>query len=172
MMCVNLLKPRNTLNTKHVYVGKGRYAAVSVDWIDRIKTDRWCLLKNGYAARNVHPRGSAETYMHRLIAGAGPGDVVDHADMNRLNNQSDNLRLCNNSHNKQNQPKHVDNQSGYKGVSWHKPNGAYRSRITINGVTVFLGYFSDPHEGARAYDRAARMYHDPRFARPNFPDET
>ena len=41
--------------------------------------------------------------------------------------------------------------AGYKGVSFYKPHGKYRSRITINRVTKNLGYFYTPEEAHEAY---------------------
>jgi len=45
-----------------------------------------------YAKRNGPGRGK-KTYMHREIAGALPGLVVDHRDGNGLNNRKDNFKV-------------------------------------------------------------------------------
>lgn len=54
--------------------------------------------------------------MHRQIVNAPPDKVVDHRDMNSLNNQRNNIRLCSRSHNGLNRLAPRTNTSGYKGV--------------------------------------------------------
>lgn len=62
------------------------------------------------------------------------------------------------------------NRSGFRGVSWHKASGRWRASIGIGKKSVYLGLFSDPIDGARAYDAAADKYFG-EFARLNFPGE-
>ena len=51
----------------------------------------WKLLGNGY----VHTqRGNFSIYLHRLIAGAGPDELVDHINMDPLDNRTSNLRIA------------------------------------------------------------------------------
>ena len=45
------------------------------------------------------------------------------------------------------------NTSGYRGVSWHKGVGKWRVQIFINYKSKHLGHFTNPAEGARAYDQ-------------------
>jgi hypothetical protein len=59
-----------------------------------------------------------------------------------------------------------DNTSGYKGVQ--KSRKRWIARIMVNGKHIGLGTFDAPEEAARAYDRAAKLYHGD-FAVPNFP---
>src|SRR4051794_12539498 len=82
-------------------------------------------LENGrlwYAATTVWDRGLKRKItlkMHRLIAGAGPDQMVDHKD-NRatLDNRRSNLRVCSNAQNQQNSGAR-GGSSAFKGVSWH-----------------------------------------------------
>lgn len=56
----------------------------------------WRLLgPNESGVAYVHAwNGKQSVYMHRLVIGAGPGEEVDHADGNGLNNQRYNLRIA------------------------------------------------------------------------------
>lgn len=49
-------------------------------------------------------------------------------------------------------------KSGYKGVYWHKQIKKWTARITFNSRSIYLGVFSDPKDGARAYNDAALKY--------------
>ena len=48
--------------------------------------------------------------------------------------------------------KQVPLSSKFNGVSLYKPNGKYRTRVTVHGNTVSLGYFTDEVNAAVAYD--------------------
>ena len=45
------------------------------------------------------------------------------------------------------------NTSGYRGVSFHKRIQKFISQICVNFKKVHLGYFKDPIEAAKAYDK-------------------
>jgi len=102
--------------------------------------------------------------MHRLIIGALPGEIVDHWDLNGLNNQRDNLRRCTNGQNHYNGVRYSNNTSGHKGVSWNKYAKKWEASIAVNNVELHLGYFTDADEAAEAYAEAAKQYHG-EFAR-------
>ena len=63
----------------------------------------------------------------------------------------------------------VTNTSGYRGVSWHKHNRKWCATISRHGKNRTLGYFDNPIQAARAYDKAAREQCG-QGARLNFPD--
>ena len=44
------------------------------------------------------------------------------------------------------------NTSGYRGVSWHKKQQKFNSRITVDSITINLGSYSTNIEAAKAYD--------------------
>ena len=45
------------------------------------------------------------------------------------------------------------NTSGYRGVCWHKRYNKWIVQIQINSRIKHKGYFTNPEEGARAYDQ-------------------
>jgi len=60
-------------------------------------------------------------------------------------------------------------QSKYKGIYWKKNNRKWQALITFEKKRMYLGYFQNEIEAAKAYDRAARKYHG-EFACLNFPE--
>lgn len=104
-------------------------------------------------------RYKRKTYkVHRLIwlmFVGDPGDlVIDHIDMNPLNNRLENLRLANAQQNQANRLASRTSKSGIKGVRlvgnrWH-------ANITVNGRTKLLGTFNTPELAVSAYRDAAR----------------
>ena len=67
---------------------------------------------------------------------------------------------------KKNMKKHRDNQSGYKGVSWHKKAKKWASFIRLDGKTIYLGLFMHKIEAAKTYNNAA-LPHFGEFAKLN-----
>lgn len=123
-----------------------------------------------YAATTISVDGKRkEVKMHRCIMQATPNEIIDHIDGNPLNNRKENLRVANHTTNRQNSIKRTG-LSQYKGVT-KAYKDRWRSRITINKKVVFLGYFNNEIDAAKAYDTAAKK-HFGDFARLNFPGET
>lgn len=115
-----------------------------------------------YAAQNnwVKDRGEP-MLLHRFILERVLGrtllrhELVDHKDLDGLNNIRGNLRLASASQNHANAKPPKDNKSGYKGVSWHTRVGCWRAVITKNKRQHHLGYFDTPEEAHEAYKKAA-----------------
>ncbi len=104
-------------------------------------------------------------YRHRIIwcmhYEAWP-ERIDHRDGNSLNDQIQNLRICNPSQNSANCKRPSVNKSGYKGVFFYR--NKWRATMTANGKTIFLGDFTDPVTAHAAYLKAAQQ-HFGEFAR-------
>jgi hypothetical protein len=135
---------------------------------------KWYAQRGGgghlYAARRA-ARGDGHhlVYMHRVLAGAKPGQDVDHANRDALDNRRSNLRLATRSQNLANKRLLLRNTSGFKGVCFARSGPSSRpwvARLGVAGREIWLGYFDEPAKAARAYDEAAEE-HFGKFARTN-----
>lgn len=120
------------------------------------------------ARRGRASEGSTTVYMHRIVMGAGPGQVVDHIDRDTLNNTRANLRFATNALNAVNRMIRP-NRSGFRGVYLHHRN--YVAEAQINGRRVRRVGFASPADAALAYDEIARELFG-EFAQLNFPERT
>jgi len=115
------------------------------------------LMKHGY--RSVQVNGKLYTE-HRLawlyMYGYLPRGMVDHKNGNRADNRIDNLRLAGQSQQNANQKMRKDNTSGFRGVTYDTRRKKYFAQTSISGQHIFLGYFNNAEDAARAYNRFAK----------------
>lgn len=162
----------------HLEITKGNI--VLLDEADRDLADlNWQTRKN-YAARKDKDR--KHIYMHRLVAeriigrSLKPNEIVDHLNSNGLDNRRSNVRLVTNMENSENAMKHASTNtnrrftSKFKGVSFERELGKWRTQITFHGITYHLGYFDNEEDAAKAYDMNAIVFYG-NHAKLNFPDE-
>jgi len=98
----------------------------------------------------------AHRLMFFVFYGVDPLEYeVDHIDGNKENNKPDNLRLATHSQNQQNSPAYKNNNSGYRGVHWHKQHRKYVAEIQVNKKNHHLGLFKTKEEASLAYQKAA-----------------
>lgn len=94
--------------------------------------------------------------------------VVDHKDMDTLNDKIKNLRPSTTQLNAINTPKKANTL--FKGVHLIPKTGNYISRIQLDGEKINLGTYEDPVEAAIEYDKKAlELFGD--YAYLNFPDK-
>ncbi|MGA2092115.1 MAG: HNH endonuclease [Sedimentisphaerales bacterium] len=162
---------------RRIYLGEGEYTIVDPDIYYKYRHIKWFLTGNKtnyYAACSVK-NGLGETTtkrLHRIIMNAPDGLLVDHKNRKGLDNRIANLRLATHSENCCNREKMRHSTSQYKGVYCEKRRGReqWRANIRFNGKRIFLGYFNNEIDAAKAYDAAAKKYHRI-FARLNFPED-
>lgn len=157
---------------KEIQLNKGKFALVDDEDFEYLNQFNWYAAKRKYtfyAVRNPKTKGHLGIdRLHRLIINKLlPTDIIDHIDGNGLNNQKNNLRICTKSQNAMNSHSHCNSVSGFKGVHFNKDFKKYRVSIFCNGKNMFLGYFNDEKDAAKAYDKAAKEYFG-EFARLNF----
>lgn len=150
-----------------------RYALVDPEDYERFKGYEWSVKSNNRSHYTFRfgPKGHNDfIFMHREIIKAGEGKVVDHINHNGMDNRRANIRPATYTQNMCNRIKFSNSSSSkYKGVYFKKWNNKWVARIGIDGKSLWLGYFEDEVEAAKAYDRAAKKYFG-EFACLNFPE--
>jgi hypothetical protein len=158
---------------------RGYTAIVSLQDADLARF-KWSTRINGkytaYAAHlrkdPTHPRGQSLLLLHRVILERVlnrklvKGEIVDHINGDGLDNRRENLRLATYNQNTLNSKIQSRNTSGYRGVSWRKCANKWIAKIVVNGKNLYLGLFTDKHQAAVAYNKAA-LEHYGEFARLN-----
>lgn len=132
-----------------------RVALVDLADRDLVSGFKWSLTGAGYVLTH---RGKLSLYLHRLIAGAGESEVVDHINGDPLDNRSCNLRIATRSQNSANRGpdrRRLGKSSRHKGVSWNKRDRAWRAYVHFQGKTRSLGTFATEDDAALAYNKAA-----------------
>ena len=161
---------------RRIPLTQGKYAIVDPEDYERLNKYKWYVSKGGstfYAARCLWDPVNKKKHtikMHREILKPPHPLVVDHINRNGLDNRKANLRPATKSQNTINRPciKQKGAHSKYLGVTWQKSNKKWQAQIRANGKHRVIGYFEDETEAAKAYDRAAKLYHK-EFAVLNFP---
>lgn len=120
---------------------------------DLVSQFKWYKHSEGYAVTTVRISKGVDKkiYMHRMIMQAQKGQMIDHDNQNKLDNQRYNLRIANKSLNAFNSKTFKTNKSGYRGVSWSGVTKKWIARITINREVITLGYFEDRKEAYAKY---------------------
>jgi hypothetical protein len=147
------------------------FAIVDEEDYERVSQHRWGVEKGKntfYAlSRRKYETAGQNLRMHRLVVECPPDMLIDHRNGNGLDNQKQNLRICTNTQNMQNQRKQHRGSNTYKGAYWEPGRRRWRASIAVNGKTMHLGHYATEEEAARAYDRKAiELFGD--FARINF----
>lgn len=158
---------------KLIALTNGRHAVVDDHNFEALNKYKWACAKIGnhyYAYRRIYlgNRKCKTILMHREVIGAKAGEIVDHIDLDALDNRESNLRICNRAGNARNCKQSKLNTSGFRGVYRHSQNGNWVAQLTVNMKVIYVGVFDTPEEAARERDRAAIKYHG-EFARLNFP---
>lgn len=155
----------------HGKYGKGKVAIVDEEDFDELNKYKWFVGNHGYAQRGTNKRGKpAMVLMHREILNAPKGKVVDHINMEKLDNRKSNLRIACQAQNMLNCEVRLTNTSGYKGVHWSESRKKWRAAITKDYKNYHIGMYDDKKEAARAYDFMAFKFFG-EFAKLNFPND-
>lgn len=138
----------------------GYVALIDDEDAPRVLPFRWSpsVRKNGdvYVRRNEYRSGKAHAvYLHRFLVEAGSGQLVDHKNLDPLDNRKANLRLTDKAGNGTNRHKQARGSSRFKGVHYYTARSCWCAEVRYRGKRKHVGYFTDEREAARAYDAAA-----------------
>jgi len=145
---------------KIIYTKKNEEIFVDDDDYEWLNQYTWHIGK-GYAARArwlSDGDGGKRIMMHRQIMSAQKGEIIDHIDRNRKNNQRSNLRICSYAENARNHKVLKCNKSGVTGVTWNKQNQKWIVIITINKERLYLGLYSSFEEAVNVRKKAEIEY--------------
>jgi hypothetical protein len=128
---------------------------------------RWYLSRKGYAQRNRRYVNKIPdrlpVQMHTMIIGNKDGLVIDHVNNNKLDNRRSNLRHISNTENIRRRGVQKNSKTGFKGVYFCKTKGLkstrYLSYIRVDKKLLFVGYFANKEEAAKAYNEASKKHH-------------
>lgn len=102
--------------------------------------------------------GRSNLYLHRVIAGAERGQLVDHINGDTIDNRRSNLRVCDRSGSNANRTRKRTSRAPYKGITQTK-NGKWVAQIMWRKQYFRIGLFETPEAAADAYDARALELH-------------
>ena len=123
-----------------ILTSRGEWTVIWESHYDIVKGLRWWCSANGYAYTTL-PDGH-NIQMARVILFDLGDREADHENGDRLDNRGSNIRPASNLENHWNLKVSKRNLSGASGVSPAR-NGKWRSRISVNGVQIALGEFTE-----------------------------
>jgi len=162
---------------RRLRMSQPRYAKVDPADYKRLRKYEWfasAKAGNCFYARRHTAGGKAKEkliYIHQEIINVPDGKVIDHINLDSMDNRRANLRPATYSQNTCHRRKRSGAKySKYKGVYREKQTRKWVARIGFEKKRIYLGCFKNEIDAAKAYDAAAKKYHK-EFACLNFPDE-
>lgn len=93
---------------------------IDINDVEKVKKYKWGKSTDGYVWNNKVGK------LHRFILNISDSNIIiDHINMNKMDNRKKNLRISNKSENACNCKKRVTNKSGYKNIVWEQDNNRY-----------------------------------------------
>lgn len=145
---------------KEIPLSQGKFALIDDEDFELVSKYKWHISKKGYARTEPGKKKKINTAipLHRLIMNAPAGVMVDHKDLDKLNNQKSNLRIATFTQNNRNVGIRKDNTSGFKGVLWNRKSGKWQARIRVDKKQIHLGFSNNIILVAKMYNEGAKKY--------------
>lgn len=124
---------------------------IDLEDVEKIKNYKWSL-KNGYAFN------TEVGLLHRFLNEYPNDMVIDHINLNKLDNRRSNLRICTYSQNNMNTKIKSSNTSGTKGVWWNAKREKWIAEIMIDNKKYYLGEFINKEEAIKTRKEAEIKY--------------
>jgi hypothetical protein len=150
---------------KEITLTQGKVAIVDDEDYPSLIQYHWYAKRNKnhfYAERTFKKDGRWQCIqMHKQLLGEDipSGTLRDHRNRNSLDNRRENLRVVTPSVNTHNSIPMRNNQSGYRGVCWHKKTRKWSAYIKIGGKQYYGGEFVSISEAVMARDELAKSYY-------------
>jgi len=147
---------------------RGKFALIDPEDFWRVARIKW---NAHFEHGNWYAIASGGRKMHRLLLNARPGELVDHANGDGLDNRrSCNIRICTPAQNGMNK-RGYSSGTKFKGIYWYRATGQWTGQITApGGRRVSIGYHDSEIAAAKARDQLAIELHGA-FAFLNFPEQ-
>lgn len=139
--------------SKIIYAKNGEAIIVDDEDSRWLTLHKWHINSKGYAICGVYNPITKKTEkyrMHRMIIQAPKGQLVDHKDRNKLNNQRSNLRFATRTENMFNSKLPSNNTTGYKWICWDKARQKYHVSTKINQKKINIGRYDTLEEAIEA----------------------
>ena len=133
---------------KIIKTAKGQEIKVDDDDFEKLSKYTWHVSRYVQTSEPRENGRQTRPMMHRIILNAQAGQLVDHINHDRLDNQKYNLRICDHQQNAFNSRKAKNKSSKYKGI--------WRAKIRHNQNYIGLGSHETEEEAAIAYNLKAK----------------
>lgn len=139
---------------------------VKTNWKVSLGQKAGSLMRSGYIRVFVN---GTPYLAHRIVWEMHNHKIPDRHEIDHINgirddNRIENLRLATRSQNQWNSCKRKTNNSGLKGVCWHKRDERWRAQITVFSKVKYIGSFLTKEDAYAARLEAEKQYHG-EFAR-------
>ncbi len=142
----------NLFNKDGVLVAESK---INKSDVEKCSQYRWCL-SGDYCSAKINGKN---VRLHRFLLNVVDASVViDHKNLDKLDNRRSNLRKATQSQNMANRLKPKHNSSGYKGVYWSNTYHKWCSRIQFNNK-IFRRYFIDLNDALNHRKEMELLHH-------------
>lgn len=128
-------------------------------WKSRFAGQEAGVVSRGYRLIRIdNELHAAHRIAWLIMTGSWPEDLIDHIDMNGLNNCWSNLRQATKAQNMQNRGPQKNNKSGFKGIRWEATRHKYAWECRGNGIRL-RGRCDTFDAAIAAYKKASAQLH-------------